>query len=117
MRSSLLLFVLTAVAGVSVAAGEASSITRFDGSTITTAEIDGTVTRLMKAAEVTGVAIAIFNQGKVVYLKTYGVRDKEKNLPLTAYQADGVRRGAAAAPKGGSTRQFDLPVATDRSVC
>jgi len=86
MRRSLLLFVLTVVSGVSAAAaaGEASTITRFDGSTITTAEIDGTVTRLMKAAEVTGVAIAIFNQGKVAYLKTYGVRDKEKNLPLTA---------------------------------
>src|SRR4030095_1783525 len=30
-----------------------------------------------------GVGIAIFNDGKVAYLKTYGVRDKEKNLPLT----------------------------------
>ncbi len=37
----------------------------------------------MRAANVTGVAIAIFNDGKVAYLKAYGVRDKEKNLPLT----------------------------------
>jgi CubicO group peptidase (beta-lactamase class C family) len=32
---------------------------------------------------VTGVGIAIFNKEKIVHLKAYGVRDKEKNLPLT----------------------------------
>jgi CubicO group peptidase (beta-lactamase class C family) len=58
-------------------------VTRLDGSTITAAEIDGTVTRLMKAAEVTGAGVAIFNNGKIAYLKAYGFRDKEKNLPLT----------------------------------
>lgn len=60
-----------------------STVRRLDGSTITHAEIDGTVTRLMRAAEVTGVGIAMFNDGKIAYLKTYGVRDKEKTLPLT----------------------------------
>ena len=50
---------------------------------ITPAEVDQTVTRLMRAAEVTGVGIAFFNGGNVASLKTYGVRDKEKNLPLT----------------------------------
>lgn len=61
----------------------APNIKRLDGSTITPAEIDGTVTRLMHAARVPGIGIAILNGGKVVYLKAYGVRDKEKNLPLT----------------------------------
>ena len=37
----------------------------------------------MKAAEVPGVGIAIFNDKKIVYLKTYGLRDVEKGLPLT----------------------------------
>ena len=60
-----------------------SSYTRLDGSSITPAEIDATVTRLIRAAEVTGVSVAIFNGGKIVYLKAYGVRDKEKNLALT----------------------------------
>ncbi len=64
-------------------AGQTPSIRRLDGSTITCAEIDATVTRVMQAAEVTGVGIAIFNNRQIVYLKTYGVRDKEKNLPLT----------------------------------
>ncbi len=64
------------------AAAEAT-IKRLDGSTITPAEIDQTVSRLMNAAEVTGTGIAIFNNGKVVYEKGYGFRDKEHNLPLT----------------------------------
>jgi CubicO group peptidase (beta-lactamase class C family) len=61
----------------------ASSIRRLDGSAITASEIDGTVSRLMHAAKVTGTSIAIFNDGKIAYLKAYGFRDKEKNLPLT----------------------------------
>jgi CubicO group peptidase (beta-lactamase class C family) len=56
---------------------------RLDGSALTPREVDATVTQLMAAAEVTGVGIAIFNKGKVAYLKTYGLRDKEKSLPLT----------------------------------
>ncbi len=58
-------------------------IKRLDGSTISPAEIDATVARLMHAAEVPGVGIAIFNDNKIVYLKAYGVRDAEKNLSLT----------------------------------
>ncbi|HEV3318010.1 MAG TPA: serine hydrolase, partial [Candidatus Angelobacter sp.] len=42
-----------------------------------------TVARLMRAADVTGVGITLFNHGQVAYQKTYGVRDKDKNLPLT----------------------------------
>jgi CubicO group peptidase (beta-lactamase class C family) len=61
----------------------APGVKRLDGSTITTAEIDATVTRLMRAAEVTGAGVAILNDGQVAYLKTYGVRDKEKGLLLT----------------------------------
>ncbi|MGA2370552.1 MAG: serine hydrolase [Candidatus Korobacteraceae bacterium] len=60
-----------------------ASIKRLDGSTISSSEVDATVTRLMNAAEVPGVGIAIFNDGKIAYLKTYGLRDEEKNLPLT----------------------------------
>jgi CubicO group peptidase (beta-lactamase class C family) len=61
----------------------AQSIQRLDGSTISPAQIDTTVARLMKAAEVTGAGIAIFNDGKIAYLKAYGFRDTEKSLPLT----------------------------------
>src|SRR5262249_1064100 len=78
----LLLTISIVITGLPAAAHQQTS-KRLDGSTITSAEIDGTVTRLIPAANVPGVAIAIFNNGKVTYLKTYGVRDKEKNLPLT----------------------------------
>jgi CubicO group peptidase (beta-lactamase class C family) len=56
---------------------------RLDGSTISAAEIDATVNRAMQTAKVTGVGLAILNDGKVVYLKGYGQRNISGNLPLT----------------------------------
>lgn len=58
-------------------------VTRLDGSKIPPAQIDATVNRWMEAAHVTGAGIAVWNDGKLVYLKAYGVRDKEKQLALT----------------------------------
>jgi CubicO group peptidase (beta-lactamase class C family) len=71
------------ISAVCVSQPSQDAVKRLDGSTITTAEIDSTVAQLMKAAEVTGAGIAILNDGKISYLKAYGFRDKEKNLPLT----------------------------------
>jgi CubicO group peptidase (beta-lactamase class C family) len=74
---------IAAAAVISMAASAADlTVTRLDGSTITPTDIDAAVTRLMRAAEVPGTGIALFNDGKVSYLKAYGVRDKEKGLPL-----------------------------------
>ncbi|PYX30165.1 MAG: serine hydrolase [Acidobacteria bacterium] len=83
MRNIIWLLTIVAAVAVLPGAGKQSTIKRLDGSKLASAEIDSTVTRLMHAAEVTGVGLAIFDQGKVVYEKPYGVRDKEKNLPLT----------------------------------
>ena len=58
-------------------------VTRLDGSKISPAQIDASVTRWMEAAHVTGVGVAILNNGKVAYIKAYGGRDKEEHLPLT----------------------------------
>jgi CubicO group peptidase (beta-lactamase class C family) len=77
------LWLLAVVAATVPAAGEQRAIKRLDGSNITSTDIDATVARLMRAADVTGVGITLFNHGQVIYQKTYGVRDKEKNLPLT----------------------------------
>jgi CubicO group peptidase (beta-lactamase class C family) len=74
---------LLAMATASLALAQPSTVARLDGSTISMAEIDATMARLMKAAEVTGAAIAVFHNGKVEFLKAYGFRDQEKNLPLT----------------------------------
>ncbi len=67
---------------VTVAVAQGTSVQRIDGSMISSAEVDRTVVRLMKAAEVNGAGIAIFNHGKLAYLKAYGFRDTQKNLPL-----------------------------------
>ena len=82
MTRTFLLLTMTAAFAVATAAAQ-PVVKRLDGSSIPPAEIDATVTRLMRAAEVTGVGLAIFNDDKIAYLKAYGVRDKEKNLPLT----------------------------------
>src|SRR5277367_4180864 len=77
----------------SIAQGDpAPEVNRVDGSKITRSEIDGTVAKLMQAAEVPGVGLALFNNGQITYLKAYGIRDKEKNLPLTV---DSVMSGAS----------------------
>jgi CubicO group peptidase (beta-lactamase class C family) len=54
-----------------------------DGTKISPDQIDATVTQSMEAAQVTGVGIVVWNNDKIVYLKTYGFRDTEKHLPLT----------------------------------
>src|SRR5882724_5491190 len=66
-----------------IANAQQSAVKRLDGSTISAAEIDSTVKRLMHAAEVTGSGIALFNDGKVAYAKGYGLRDLEKGLAFT----------------------------------
>jgi CubicO group peptidase (beta-lactamase class C family) len=60
-----------------------AAVKRLDGSTISGAEIDESVTRVMKGAEVPGAGIVLINGGKIAFAKGYGLRDKEKNLPLT----------------------------------
>ena len=59
------------------------TIMRLDGSRLTSSEIDATVTQLMKVANVTGVGIAVFDGGKISYLKAYGQSDTETGLQLT----------------------------------
>jgi CubicO group peptidase (beta-lactamase class C family) len=61
----------------------ATAVKRLDGSAISAAEIDSTVNRLIAAAKVPGLGLAILNDRKIVYLKGYGLRNTEKRLPLT----------------------------------
>jgi len=60
-----------------------STIARVDGTAIARAEIDATVERAMRAGEVTGVGIALFDRGEPVFVRAYGVRDTARHLPLT----------------------------------
>lgn len=75
---------ITIVLSTIVAAYAAErTVKRLDGSTLTTADIDSTVQRLMKDGQVPGLAVAILNDRKIVHLKAYGERDRAKRLPLT----------------------------------
>lgn len=47
------------------------------------AEIDRVVRAQMSGAHVTGLGLAAFHDGRIVYLRAYGERDVEKRLPLT----------------------------------
>jgi CubicO group peptidase (beta-lactamase class C family) len=73
---------IAALATLAIFASD-ESINRPDGRPITASEIDAKVVKLMDAAHLTGAGIAIFNHGRVAYLKAYGFRDTEKRLPLT----------------------------------
>jgi CubicO group peptidase (beta-lactamase class C family) len=54
-----------------------------DGSARTPAEIDATINHVMQGAEVPGLALALINNGKIVYLKAYGAKNMSPNEPLT----------------------------------
>lgn len=59
-----------------------NTIERLDGSTIRQDSLSIQFQKLMDAAKVPGMAISIFNEGKVVYQKTLGYQDYEKKLAL-----------------------------------
>ena len=50
-----------------LAAAPKTAVKRLNGSALSPNEIDETVLRLMRAAEVTGVGITIFNNGRLAY--------------------------------------------------
>lgn len=83
---------IAALCGIFYSGAQEKEVKRLDGSVISQVEIDETVKPLMVAAEVPGVGLALFNSGKIVYLNAYGVRDKEKKLPLTV---DSIMSGAS----------------------
>lgn len=60
-----------------------SEIKRLDGSRISSTDIERAVERLMKAANVTGLNVAIINDSKIAYIKSFGFRNKEQQQPLT----------------------------------
>jgi CubicO group peptidase (beta-lactamase class C family) len=62
---------------------DARSVRRLDASRIGAVAIDAAVRREMRLAKVPGAGIAIFNDGRIVYEKAYGLRDTARALPMT----------------------------------
>ena len=66
----------------SFSAAHAQAIQRLDGSRISAATLDKTIERLTKAANVQGIGVSVFNNGKTVYKKTFGYRRLDTREPL-----------------------------------
>ena len=62
------------------------------GQPISTERIDGDATRMMAQAKVQGLAMAVIDDGKVEFVRSWGKRNVEKNLPL---QTDTIMYGAS----------------------
>ena len=60
-----------------------SAFVGIDGRSHTSDEIDATITHSIEEAGVPGLALALINNGKVVYLKAYGVKTMSPSEPLT----------------------------------
>lgn len=64
---------------LNVAFAQNQQITRVDGTTISVAEIDETVKRLMDKANVQGLSLSILNKNQPAYIKSYGFKNIDKN--------------------------------------
>lgn len=62
-----------------VSIGKSQQISKLNGSKISFGEIDKTVKRLMDTANVQGLDLAILNNKKAVFIKSYGCKNKPKN--------------------------------------
>ena len=70
------------------------SIKRIDGSTITIESLNAKIEYLIKVANVSGVAVALFNDNKIIFTKTYGLANVQKNIP---FEKSSVMYGASFA--------------------
>ena len=72
----------------------AQSIKRIDGTKISVDSLDKKIQFLMKDANVSGLAISVFNANKPIFSHAYGLANVPKNVPLTPFS---VMYGASFA--------------------
>ncbi|WP_158501595.1 serine hydrolase [Vitiosangium sp. GDMCC 1.1324] len=60
-----------------------SGVRRLDGRRLSSEQVDQHVERLMAAAKVPGLAVALIQDGQIVHLKAYGLKDTAERQPLT----------------------------------
>ena len=58
------------------------SIKRIDGTQYSADSLNAKIENLMKSANVTGVAVSVFNNNKAIFSKTYGLANVPENIPL-----------------------------------
>ena len=77
-------FLIYFVVWLTPAVVPAQSIRPFDDSTIQTDSLQHRIQYLMKEANVSGVALAVFNQNKPVFGQIFGLADVPQQKPLVA---------------------------------
>ena len=70
------------------------TIKRIDGSKLSADSLNAKIQYLMKVANVSGVAVSVFNDNKAVFSKTYGLANVQKNIP---FEKTSVMYGASFA--------------------
>jgi CubicO group peptidase (beta-lactamase class C family) len=83
---------------------QAQSIRRLDGTVLSATKATSIADAELKNDHVMGAQLAILNHGRLVWLHTYGLRDSEKNLPMTP----DTNIWAASVTKGASHAAFAL---------
>ncbi len=68
------------------------TIKRIDGTKISVDSLNTKIDYLMKAANVSGIAISVFNDNKPIFSKTYGFANVQNNIP---FQQSSVMYGAS----------------------
>jgi CubicO group peptidase (beta-lactamase class C family) len=75
--------IVVAIAALATVRAADRAVVRLDGTVVTPAAIGDTVQRLMRAASVPGLAVAILDDRKVAYVHAFGERDRDRHLPMT----------------------------------
>jgi CubicO group peptidase (beta-lactamase class C family) len=95
MRRTIVTATLAACAILAIAAAgqeQEQVVGRFDGRPVTTHRIEREAKQMMTEAKVNGLALALIENGAVVFVGSWGRRNVEKQLPL---QADTIMYGAS----------------------
>jgi CubicO group peptidase (beta-lactamase class C family) len=93
MKSAINKALLAAAVLLTIGAhGAFAAIRGFDGKPVSVERIDAAAKRMMAAAKVEGLAMAVIDDGKVVFVRSWGHRNVEKKLPL---EADTIMYGAS----------------------
>lgn len=92
MKSSCPAALVVCLALAGGAAGTEPVIRGFDGKPVSAARIDREARRMMADARVQGLAMAVIEDGTVVFVRSWGYRSVEKQLPL---QPDTIMYGAS----------------------
>jgi len=91
MKHSILLTIILALSAI-LSFGQ--TIKKIDGSKITVESLNSKIEYLMKTANVSGVAVSVFNDNKPIFSKTYGLADVQNKI---SFQPSSVMYAASFA--------------------